>query len=225
MKTIKLKLSQRQLNTFLIKMIDNNEIEGLLPAKVMGDVLFVDVDGLTSLSEKYKAKVSFQQIKEIICKIKDRVDIFKQYMIYEDNLLMSIDYIYFDSEDNIFLIPNLQSEQAFDIKTLFNEIMNTCNIEINTDISTLIEVNNYFNTLNYSINGVFNKFFTKDKKNIVKHDTILDNTINEASHSYSNDTKNKKEKTSLSQQFLGFFKKKPYKVKSLDIDFKLPKNN
>lgn len=225
MKNIQIQLSQEKVNNFLIKMIENNKIEGLVPLKITRNILYADVDGLISLSEKYKSNISYNQIKETFKKIAKRLETLNQYMIYDENILMTKEYIYLDEKENIYLIPNINSVYQKDIKNLFNEIMNTFNIQIDEDASKIIELNNYFNTLNYSIKGMTDKFNSEKYNEVEKSGNIQINKEKLKSKNPTNKMISKKEKPSFNERIFGYFKKKPYTIKSLDIDFKLPKNN
>lgn len=230
MNTIKIQLEKPRINHTLIKMISNNKIDGMIKFKLVGDTLLANIDGLISLKEKFSSEITYNIIKSLFTKLKLRLDELKKYMIFEEDILMKFDYIYLDSKNNLHFLPNF-NDKAIDIKFLFNEIMNNCIVKLDEKTRDILEINNYFNTFNYSINGLYENFFEKNEQKFLIHDTI-ENTVTKKEEislpalrqDVVND-KNHKSKESFFGRFLNFFKKKPYKVKNLDLDFNLPEKD
>ena len=225
MQTRSLIIRGNNINNIALQMAKNNEINCLLKFRVNGNILEYKADGLQSLKEKYKSRMNYNLLVNIFNEIKLNIDTLNQFMIYEEDLYLTLDLIFMDLEGKLYFLLNLDRTVKKDIKNLFNEIMNTCYFEVDDNAQKLLNINNYFNTLNYSFDGLL--------KNLTMEQTKKNLNINRANETRKITPKitdieeigEVKEKKTFKDLFSGLFKKKPYKKKSLDIDFKLPKNS
>ena len=225
MQTRSLIIRGNNINNIALQMAKNNEINCLLKFRVNGNILEYKADGLQSLKEKYKSRMNYNLLVNIFNEIKLNIDTLHQFMIYEEDLYLTLDLIFMDLEGKLYFLLNLDRTVKKDIKNLFNEIMNTCYFEVDDKAQKLLNINNYFNTLNYSFDGLL--------KNLTMEQTKKNLNINRANETRKITPKitdieeigEVKEKKTVKDLFSGLFKKKPYKKKSLDIDFKLPKNS
>lgn len=225
MQTRSLIIRGNNINNIALQMAKNNEINCLLKFRVNGNILEYKADGLQSLKEKYKSRMNYNLLVNIFNEIKLNIDTLNQFMIYEEDLYLTLDLIFMDLEGKLYFLLNLDKSVKKDIKNLFNEIMNTCYFEVDDNAQKLLNINNYFNTLNYSFDGLLKNLSMEQTK---KHlDISRANETRKITPKITDieEIGEVKEKKTVKDLFSGLFKKKPYKTKSLDIDFKLPKNS
>ncbi len=216
---MEIKLANKEYDNLILKMKENNNIESLLAIKIQEDRFIVDTKNLESLKEKYRDEISYNDISAIFAKLNEIFEDLKNYMIYEEDIYLGLDYIFIDEKSNLFLIANIDKKEIFTLKSLLNEIICACRIKIDDNIGKIIGANNFLYAGEGDLNELCEKYFKKHSKNtnnnvIIKKDT-------EIKSDYKTDVK----KNSVLESFTSLFKKKPYKVKSLNIDFKLPEKN
>ncbi|MDO5027092.1 MAG: DUF6382 domain-containing protein [Tissierellia bacterium] len=216
---IEIYINNKEINRPIYNMIENNRIKYILLARLDKDRMIIDNGDLVSLRDKYKKSISYKEIKTIFEKLYEAIVYLKDFMIYEEDIYFSLDYIFTDESSNLYFIANLTGYPSYSVASFFNDIIKTCMIEIDGEAKKIIEMSNYLNYNNYRLEDLCKEYFKKELKKEMNYGKIKEAPDNRE----QDGSKNKmKSKSSIFQTFISIFKKKPYKVKNLDIDFKLP---
>lgn len=210
------KLSNSIEKPYLEEIVKNNDINFLLNFKNNGDIISYENDGLISLKDNFAGIIDIDNFIKLFLKIVEKVQSLQIYMIFEENLYLNLNDIYIDTKDNIFLMLSLEAQKN-DLKTLYQEVLEKVCFKLGSNCKDLIEINNYFNTENYSANGILKLLRNKDVNLKTQDESEIKEKINNNKF-----TKEKKEgkKTFFSNWFS---KKKTPVVKENELDniFKL----
>lgn len=200
-------------NMYLEEIIKNNKLKNLINFKINANIISYHNDGLISLNENLKGIVNIEEFIDIYKNIIIALYNLESYMIFEQNLYISKEDIFIDSEKNIFFLISMNNENK-NIKTLYQSIINSVCFKITNKSNLLLEINNYFNTENYSIKGVLK---------IIDQNFFEENIDNESNN--ERQVKNIKEKKEIKSSFFSnWFKKKnqnTVNTSELDNIFKL----
>ncbi len=205
------------------KMLDNNSIPGIIGFEEKNDSYIYDIKGLVKIGDRSEDKITLIDIEKIYRKLYEIKKELNNYMIDEEYLSLDLNHIFINDKGDIHLLALFDSKDK-DIKHLFRQIMDSCHIEYKDNANTILDINNYFNKEGYTLEDLLDKFFTKSiqsEKNIVE---------------YKKNAKKEsiKQDSSLQEKYFkkikSFFikddsgqKKKDYKERSLNINFRLPK--
>lgn len=162
---MEIKLANKEYDNLIVKMKENNNIENLLAIKIKEDKLIVDTKNLVSLKEKYRDEISYNDISAIFTKLNEIFEDLKNYMIYEDDVYLGLDYIFIDEKSSLFLIVNIDKKEIFTLKSLLNEIICACGIKIDDNIGKIIGANNFLYAGEGDLNELCEKYFKKHSKN------------------------------------------------------------
>lgn len=155
----------------VLNMIKNNKIGNILPFKINNNEIIYDIDGKISLNDSIGAKTNSKKITEIFNKICIKLEELELYMIDYRSIYLDKNSIYLDQLGEIYFMINPSIKNQNDYKVLFQDLYLNLIIEIDDKVESIIKINNYFNTENYSINGL-----KKILKNKIHNEIInLDN--------------------------------------------------
>lgn len=199
--------------SYLDEIVKNNDIKCLLNYKNNGDMISYENDGLINLKDNLSGIIDVNNFIDLLQKIAEKLQNLHMYMIFEENLYLNLTDIFIDTNNNIFFMISLEVQKN-DLKTLYQEVLKNVCFKIEDNCKHIIEVNNYFNTENYSVNGILkllqNKCKDKDFNLKINSEEIDKNNINE----FINEKK--EEKKSF---FTNWFSKKDAPiVKENDLD-------
>lgn len=238
MKTITIDLENKKVNEIMDKMIRNNDINNIVHYQNTTRKLVYDVDGFVPWRQVYHNGMNYDDLNKLFTALASIVTSLNNIMIGEENIDFGLDKIFIDKDGSIRLaiVPILYKGGNRDVKHLFREIMNSCTYKIDGREVDLIMINNYFNGSNYSVDGLVQRFFIKNEKMgclpVVKYNELAldcnneknnNKMLDEETERLYNDKAVLKKKISIIERLSTLLFKKEYRIKSLDIDFKLPK--
>lgn len=145
-------LSEEEKDSFVLGMIRNNIIDGVVPVNVIdngnGFVLQYDITECTDV-KKYTGGITNRRfllgLYRDICKALMNAE---EYMLYYNNFIIESDNIYIDSRCNarILCLPVKNYEKEHNnLCDIFKEFLVNMRFDMSEDITYVVELLNYFN--------------------------------------------------------------------------------
>ncbi len=135
-------------DSVLIRLVEDNSLDGLLVYGKDQDGLVYDCDKLRKLREK-KIIYSKKNLNELILSVIEILENAFDYYIFQEDILLSLDYIYYDANGIYLLLYPGQSN--FTLKSLLVEMIGSFSFQEDEDWSYLIKMINYLSDDQYNL--------------------------------------------------------------------------
>lgn len=214
----------KRIDNFVRKMLENNQIPGLIVSEHTGDFDQDRNKDLKNIREKLGPIISTKDIEHIYKKIYEIKKSLENYMIGEEFIFFDLDHIYMNNREEIFILETFESQKR-DISDLYIQIISDFVIEYKDEAEKLLDISNYFKSGDYNLEGLLDKFFTspiQNNRNIVEYKKTVKKESSIRKTPKANRGILSRIKTSFISSFL-VKKKEDYKERSLNINFRLPK--
>lgn len=228
MKTLVEDYNIEEIDEFMDRMIQENDNDYILKYIRTDSSLIYNVDGLIPLREKYKMGIDFNDIKQIMTNLYESIKYLEKLMINEENLNILLNNFYQDKYGNILFKISPKKTPKNDVKILYHELLYTCIYKFDGREKDLLRINNYLNTENYSVEGLVKNFFKVQlesglEPDVVDEDIIDEKKLEKDNERLYNEKAVLRDEASFIDKIRNRFFNKDYEVKSLNLDFKLPK--
>lgn len=213
-----------KLDNVTNKMFLNNEIQEVINYSIQGDNIVYDIGGLLPFEKKFEEGIGYNDIRDILRYYIDLIDNMKRYMIFNDLIDLDINKLFYDNS-NIKLLIDPSCKSNKDVASLFRQIISNHRVTIDGYEGRVIELNNIFMSEEYDIANIKDIIgYSHDTTNgALKNKSMVGSIENQEIKNLDNSKTKRKNKKSYLDKIVDVFSKKEYRVKSLNLDIRIPK--
>lgn len=178
--TLLYNIKSYELDIFALNMVQKNSNDNLLVSMKYSkedNTISYNIDGLIPISTILENSISSNDIIELLSKICDVIKYSKLHMLYSDNLILDIDYIFLDNDNfaiKMLYIPIQDKLQTINIRNFFKELM------LNIETDDYLISSKIFKKINKS-NFDFNEFMifleSQNKNEVSNYETTPQSTM------------------------------------------------
>lgn len=158
---------------FETKMILENKINTLLPSdyEVIDDKvnLLYDISSKQAFSKIFDiTKMNFETLRAFLFSLKNLAEVIDEYLLDANNVILKEDCIFSDmtcKEYSFCYFPYYHGDFAFELKEIFNKILNIINYDDNKAVKLAYRLINEVQNENFVISDLLN-CFEEEKENI-----------------------------------------------------------
>ncbi|NLY20086.1 MAG: hypothetical protein GXZ08_02200 [Tissierellia bacterium] len=213
-------------NDLMINMMLNNKIECLVDFSMEKNIIRYNLEGLVTPKEKYIEKISYEDIFDVLAQSLEIISYMENYLISIEQIDFSMKNIFFDELGIIKIVLDPFRDEVSSLNELFYQLFGNFKLQVDGHAQELLTLYNFFKQdspnlerlgemleiKNLEVNTVATKELVFDRENNL-------DIINDGNKKVSE----KKDKKSYLDKIFGVFSKKEYKLKSLNLDIRIPK--
>lgn len=167
---LRLKVTGLYAESYQIRMIQENQIRGLIPIKVLGEegntIYEYDITGLVSLKKYYsQKKLTQEEMYRFLKQIQEVMDTAEAYLLNPNKLLLEAEYIFYDDETYSFCyLPQREEDIGRSFHRLMDEFVQWTDYQDISSVKTAFFLHKETMKDNYSLRRVVEKLEIQEKE-------------------------------------------------------------
>lgn len=167
---LRLKVVGLYAEDYQIRMIQENQIRGLIPVKVLGEgentIYEYDITGLVSLKKYYsEKKITREEMHSFLKQIQEVMDTAEAYLLNPNRLLLETEYIFSeDGEYSFCYLPQGEEDSGRSFHRLMDEFVQWTDYQDISSVKTAFFLHKETMKDNYSLKRVVEKLEILEKE-------------------------------------------------------------
>ena len=156
------KVEEFSANDFMMKMLSDNRISGLLPVgyeNINGQYnLLYDISSKQAFSRSFETrKLSFRQVKALLFSLKSLLRSLEEYLLDADNIMLKQECIFVDPEGEKYeycYFPYYHGDLLLEMRELFNRMLSMVDYEDDRAVRLVYEVHSEMQNENVTMDAL-----------------------------------------------------------------------